>query len=263
MLAEALYLDFDRQMPAATRDFFRWMTFLVSTPVVFYAGWPFLAGHGANCARAARHGHADRHLGAAGLLRQPVETVRGGPHVWYDAAVMFVFLLLAARMLEQRARRRRQRPGRRPGARAPGVRHPRARRRHAANWSRSRRWRRRRRAGGGRRRGARRRRTARPHRLLRGIAAHRRIPAGARAAGEPAYAGTVCREAARTTAGHGHRPGDAPVAADPPGGERAVAAPAWRAWPTRRHRFVVAWLWSSRCWCTPAGGSTIRRAPSK
>ena len=28
----------------------------------------------------------------------------GGPHVWYDAAVMFVFLLLAARMLEQRAR---------------------------------------------------------------------------------------------------------------------------------------------------------------
>jgi cation transport ATPase len=27
-----------------------------------------------------------------------------GPHVWYDAAVMFVFLLLAARMLEQRAR---------------------------------------------------------------------------------------------------------------------------------------------------------------
>jgi P-type Cu2+ transporter len=34
-----------------------------------------------------------------------IETVRGGPHVWYDAAVMFVFLLLAARMLEQRARR--------------------------------------------------------------------------------------------------------------------------------------------------------------
>jgi Cu2+-exporting ATPase len=33
-----------------------------------------------------------------------VETVRGGPQVWYDAAVMFVFLLLAARMLEQRAR---------------------------------------------------------------------------------------------------------------------------------------------------------------
>ena len=32
------------------------------------------------------------------------QTVRGGVHVWFDAAVMFVFLLLVARMLEQRAR---------------------------------------------------------------------------------------------------------------------------------------------------------------
>ena len=30
--------------------------------------------------------------------------MRGGPHVRYDAAVMFVFLLLVARMLEQRVR---------------------------------------------------------------------------------------------------------------------------------------------------------------
>ncbi|MET0808286.1 MAG: heavy metal translocating P-type ATPase metal-binding domain-containing protein, partial [Pseudoxanthomonas sp.] len=43
MFAEALYLDFGNTMPAPTRDFFRWITFLVSTPVVFYAGWPFLA----------------------------------------------------------------------------------------------------------------------------------------------------------------------------------------------------------------------------
>ena len=31
-------------MPLPTRDFFRWLTFLASTPVVFYAGWPFLSG---------------------------------------------------------------------------------------------------------------------------------------------------------------------------------------------------------------------------
>jgi Cu2+-exporting ATPase len=31
------------------------------------------------------------------------ETLRGGVQVWFDAAVMFVFLLLAARMIEQRA----------------------------------------------------------------------------------------------------------------------------------------------------------------
>ena len=33
-----------------------------------------------------------------------LETMRGGAHVWFDAAVMFVFLLLVARLLEQRAR---------------------------------------------------------------------------------------------------------------------------------------------------------------
>ena len=105
MFAEALTLDTTGQMPLPTRDFFRWVTFLVATPVVFYAGWPFIAG----CWRELRH----RRLGMDTLIATStllayfaslLETFRGGPHVWYDAAVMFVFLLLTARMLEQRAR---------------------------------------------------------------------------------------------------------------------------------------------------------------
>jgi Cu2+-exporting ATPase len=105
MFAEALYLDTSGQMPLPTRDFFRWITFLVSTPVVFYAGWPFLAG----CWRELRHRHLGMDMLIAGstllaYAASVVETFRGGPHVWYDAAVMFVFLLLAARALEQRAR---------------------------------------------------------------------------------------------------------------------------------------------------------------
>ncbi|TBR09841.1 MAG: cadmium-translocating P-type ATPase [Lysobacter sp.] len=106
MFGEALYLDTSGTMPIATRDFLRWITFLVSTPVVFYAGWPFLEG----AWRALRH----RRLGMDVLVATStllayaasvVETVRGGPHVWYDAAVMFVFLLLVARSLEERVRR--------------------------------------------------------------------------------------------------------------------------------------------------------------
>jgi P-type Cu2+ transporter len=105
MLAEALYLDTHHQMSVPTRDFFRWITFLVSTPVVFYAGWPFLAGM-ANEWRGRRLG-MDTLIASATLLAyfaSLIETIRGGPHVWYDAAVMFVFLLLVARMLEQRGR---------------------------------------------------------------------------------------------------------------------------------------------------------------
>ena len=106
MYAEALYLDIYQQMPLATRDFFRWVTLLLSTPVVFWCGWPFIAG----MLRELRN----RHLGMDTLIASSTllayfasvyETLRGGAHVWYDAAVMFVFLLLGARMLEQRARR--------------------------------------------------------------------------------------------------------------------------------------------------------------
>ena len=105
MLAEALYLDVNATMPVPTRDLFRWLTFLVSTPVVFYSGWPFLAGMAREL--RARHLGMDTLIAGSTLLAyfaSLAETIRGGTHVWYDAAVMFVFLLLAARMLEQRAR---------------------------------------------------------------------------------------------------------------------------------------------------------------
>lgn len=105
MFAEALYLDFDNQMGIATRDFLRWIAVLVSTPVVFYAGWPFIAGM-LREVRARRLG-MDTLIAGSALLAwaaSVIETLRGGPHVWFDAAVMFVFLLLLARLLEQRAR---------------------------------------------------------------------------------------------------------------------------------------------------------------
>ena len=105
MFTEALYLDTNATMSIPMRDFLRWIAFLVATPVVFFSGWPFIAG----CLRELR----ERRLGADTLVATSTllaygaslfATVRGDPHVWFDAAVMFVFLLLAARMLEQRAR---------------------------------------------------------------------------------------------------------------------------------------------------------------
>ncbi|TCI07445.1 cadmium-translocating P-type ATPase [Dyella soli] len=106
MLSEALYLDFGHHMALYTRDFFRWVTLLVCTPVVFYSGWPFLLG-GWRELRQRRPGMDTLVAGSTLLayLASAVETLRGGVHVWYDAAAMFVFLLLCARMLEQRARR--------------------------------------------------------------------------------------------------------------------------------------------------------------
>lgn len=106
MFAEALYLDTANEMAPATRDFFRWITFLVSTPVVFFSGWPFIAGMATEL-RERRPG-MDTLVATSVLLAyfaSLVETLRGGAHVWFDAAVMFVLFLLAARFLERMARR--------------------------------------------------------------------------------------------------------------------------------------------------------------
>ncbi len=105
MFSEALYWDTHGEMAVATRDFFRWIAFLVSTPVVFYSGWPFIEGMLREL-RGRRLG-MDTLIAGSTLLAwgaSLAETIRGGPQVWYDAAVMFVLLLLIARALEQRAR---------------------------------------------------------------------------------------------------------------------------------------------------------------
>ncbi len=109
MMAEALYLDFHNTMPVATRDFMRWLCFALSTPVVFYSGQPFLRGM-VNELRLRRFG-MDTLIASSVLIAwaaSVLETFRGGPHVWYDAAVMFVLFLLVARYLERMARQRAQ-----------------------------------------------------------------------------------------------------------------------------------------------------------
>jgi len=106
MFSEALYLDIGHHMPGPTRDFFRWVALLVAFPVVFYAGAPFIRGAWRELCQ--RHPGMDTLVAGSSLLAyvaSVVETLRGGAQVWFDAASMFVFLLLAARMLEQRARR--------------------------------------------------------------------------------------------------------------------------------------------------------------
>ena len=108
MFAEALYFGGDA-MPPAVRDALRWLGLALAAPVVFYAGAPFLRGARAELARA-RPG-MDLLVTTSVLLAfaaSIVETVRGGAAVWFDAAVMFVFLLLATRTVEQRLRERAQ-----------------------------------------------------------------------------------------------------------------------------------------------------------
>ncbi|MCX7562369.1 heavy metal translocating P-type ATPase [Xanthomonadaceae bacterium XH05] len=107
MFAEALYLDTAREMSDPMRDFLRWIAFLLSTPVVFFSGWPFISGMW-NELRMRRFG-MDTLVATSVLLAyfaSLFETIRGGMHVWFDASVMFVLFLLIARELEGAARAR-------------------------------------------------------------------------------------------------------------------------------------------------------------
>ena len=107
MYASALYFGAVDSMDEATRAFFRWIGFLVATPVVLYSGRPFFAG-ALRSLRARRMGMdvpvamAVAAIYAASL----VVALRGGAEVYFESVSMFVFFLLCGRYVEMRARHR-------------------------------------------------------------------------------------------------------------------------------------------------------------
>lgn len=107
MYAVALYAGTFDGIEATTRDFFRWLGFLVATPVVFYSARPFFVG--AWRSWKARHLSMDTPIALAIALiyvASLVETLAHGRDIYFDSVSMFVFFLLGARYVEMRARHR-------------------------------------------------------------------------------------------------------------------------------------------------------------
>lgn len=106
MFTEALYFGAD-ELGNGTRDFFRVIAAVITTIVVFYAGAPFFRGawHEVRLRQPGMDLMVAISVGLAYAVSL-VETARGGAVVYFDAAVMFVFLLTAARHIEAVARAR-------------------------------------------------------------------------------------------------------------------------------------------------------------
>lgn len=104
MMSEALYFGGD-EMAIATRDFFRWFALMLATPVALWAGAPFFRGAWIEL-RYRRFGMDTLVALSVGIafVASIIETLRGGPVVYFDTVVMFVFLLLVARHIETMAR---------------------------------------------------------------------------------------------------------------------------------------------------------------
>lgn len=105
MFAAALYVGEASFIEADQRQFLRWVSLLVSVPVMLYAAQPFFLG----AWRDLSHGHLGMDVPVALALSLAwsasiVATVLGVGEVYFDSVSMFTLFLLTGRFLEMQAR---------------------------------------------------------------------------------------------------------------------------------------------------------------
>ncbi len=95
----------DGEMGPATRSMLHWFSALIALPAIAYAGMPFFRSALAALVRGHTNMDVPISLGimlAAGISLS--ETIQGGPHTYFESAVMLLFFLLVGRYLDSRAR---------------------------------------------------------------------------------------------------------------------------------------------------------------
>ena len=107
MFAVALYAGDFQGIDAEMQRFLRLVSFLVTTPVVFYSARPFFAGavRGLRASQPGMDLPVSIAIGAA-YVASVYSTFADGEAVWFDSVTMFVFFLTVGRYLEMRARHR-------------------------------------------------------------------------------------------------------------------------------------------------------------
>jgi Cu2+-exporting ATPase len=107
MIAGSLYVGATDGMDPVIREYLRVISLVMSVPVAFYAGWPFLVG----AVRGLRARHVGMDVPVAGAIVSAFamstwNTFTGRGDVYFDSVTMFIFLLLLGRYLEMVARHR-------------------------------------------------------------------------------------------------------------------------------------------------------------
>ncbi|TJZ73540.1 heavy metal translocating P-type ATPase [Chitiniphilus eburneus] len=107
MFAVPIYMARDGEIDAIWLNLMHWASGLLTLPVVLYSSWPFYTSSW----RDLRRGRAGMDLPVSvGVLSAFIASVvalwSGHGQVYFDSVSMFVFLLLAGRYLETRARQK-------------------------------------------------------------------------------------------------------------------------------------------------------------
>ncbi|NTV13578.1 MAG: heavy metal translocating P-type ATPase [Desulfobulbaceae bacterium] len=104
--ATALYAGYFDGMDGESRRLMQYLSAVATTPVVFYSGWPFLAG----AWRGLRHRLAGMDLlialGVMAAYFYSLVAMFSGGEVYFDTAAMIVTLILLGRLLESGAKSR-------------------------------------------------------------------------------------------------------------------------------------------------------------
>ncbi len=107
LLALALYSGSFSGMEPAYRGLFRWASFAIATPTVFWAGAVFLRGGWAALRTRAPHMDLPVSVGIlTGYAGGTWNTFKGSGEIYFDSLCTLIFLLLIGRYLQQSQHRR-------------------------------------------------------------------------------------------------------------------------------------------------------------
>lgn len=107
MFAIALYGDLFEDMELIYRDYFRWVSLIMATPVLLFSAQPFYFGAYRSLKAKTLNMDVPVSIALLGAYSASLyATINGTGEVYFESVSMFTFLLLLGRLLELRARRK-------------------------------------------------------------------------------------------------------------------------------------------------------------
>ena len=106
VFSAALYAGYFQGIDPGLKDLFHWIELALTTPVVFYAGWPFLAGAARGIRNFAFNMDVLIAAGAGSAYLYSIYQMFAGGEVFFDTAAMIITLILLGRFLEAGAKRK-------------------------------------------------------------------------------------------------------------------------------------------------------------
>lgn len=107
MLAVALYAGEQYGMDADMKNFIRWVSLVIATPVVFYSGWTFFRSAWRDLRRRRPGMDVPIALAVGSTYAASAwATVTHSGDVYFESVTMFVFFILASKFLEMGVRQR-------------------------------------------------------------------------------------------------------------------------------------------------------------